>query len=62
MTRNCAPGRLLQTVDRRDARMIQRGEHVRLALEARHALGIMPNLSETTLIATSRPSYVSRAR
>jgi hypothetical protein len=34
-------GRLLQTVDRRDVRMIQRGEHVRLALEARHALGIM---------------------
>ena len=34
--------------------MIERGEHLRLALEAREAIGIGANDSGRTLIATSR--------
>ena len=54
---------LLEPVDRRDVRMIQRGEHLRLALEARQALGIAARTaSGRTLIATSRSKLrVARA-
>ena len=32
---------LFQAVDRRDVRMIQRGQQLRLAVEARHPLGVV---------------------
>ena len=32
--------RLLEAVDRGDVRVLERGEHLRLALEAREALGV----------------------
>ena len=57
------PSRLLDAVDRADVRMIERGQHARLALESRAAApDRSPNASGRTLIATSRPSRVSRAR
>src|SRR5262249_46325183 len=34
-------GALLHPINRCDIRMVQRGEHLRLALEARHAIGIL---------------------
>ena len=50
-------------VDRADVRVIQRGEHARLALEARAPLRVGDvNAGGRTLIATSRPSVVSCAR
>ena len=52
-----------EAVDRRDVRMVERRQHLRLALEARQALRIArPNASGSTLIATSRSSFASRAR
>ena len=57
-----APRRFLEAVDLRDVRMIERGEQARLALEARQALGIVATASGRTLMATSRSSFVSRAR
>ena len=56
------PVRLLEAVDRADVRMIQRGEHPRLALEAREPIRIAGERRGRTLIATSRPSFASRAR
>ena len=54
---------LLDAVDRRDVRMIQRREHLRLAREARQArLRPRPRLGAISLMATSRPSLVSVAR
>ena len=53
---------LLETVDVRDVRMIQRGERPRLAREPRERSGSLANESGRTLIATSRSSLVSRAR
>ena len=54
---------VLEAVDRGDVRMVQRGQHLRFALEARQR---DPDRARTTsgstLIATSRPSFVSRAR
>ena len=41
--------------------MIERGEHARLAFEAGEPVGLLPNSSGSVLIATSRPSVVSRA-
>ena len=52
--------RVFEAVDARDVRMIQRGEHLRFALEAGQALGIAARrASGRTLIATSRFSFVS---
>ena len=51
-----------EAVDARDVRVIQRGQHLRFALEPRQALGSAANASGRTLIATSRLSFVSRAR
>ena len=50
---------VLDAVDRGDVRMIERGEHLRFALEAREAVGIVGDRGGSTLIATSRPSLVS---
>ena len=61
-----SPGRdaagFFQAVDRRDIGMIERGQHLRFALESRHALGVAGEASGRTLSATSRFSLVSRAR
>ena len=46
----------------RDVGMIQRRERLGFALESREPLGIRANASGRTLIATSRPRFVSRAR
>ena len=52
-----------EAVDRGDVRVVERGEQLRLALEAGQALGIGRATSAgSTLIATSRPSFVSVAR
>ena len=54
---------VLDAVDRRDVRVVERREQARLALEAREPLGIGARTrAGSTLIATSRPSRVSRAR
>ena len=42
--------------------MIQRRQHLRFALEARHAVGVVGNAAGRTLMATSRFSLVSVAR
>ena len=47
---------------RGDVRMIQRREDFGFALEARDAVGVSAKTSRRTLMATSRPSRVSRAR
>ena len=53
---------LLEAVDRADVRVVERREHLRLALEARQALGVVRDVRGSTLIATSRDSRVSGAR
>ena len=53
---------LFEAVDGADVRMVQRREDLRLALEARQAVGSRANASGSILSATSRPSLVSRAR
>ena len=45
-----------------DVRMIERGQHLRFALEAREPIRIGGEGSGRTFSATSRPSFVSRAR
>ena len=53
----------LDTVDRADVWMIQGGEHPRFALESREAIRDRWRRARgRILIATSRPSFVSRAR
>ena len=51
-----------ETVDRRDVRMIERGEELRFALEACDAIRILRKRIWQTLIATSRFKRVSLAR
>ena len=53
---------VLQAVDRRDVRMIQRGQDFRLALEPREPLGIAATEAGSTLMATARFRLVSVAR
>jgi hypothetical protein len=48
--------------DRGDARVVERGEEVRFPPEAREALRVARQLGGSTLIASSRSSFVSRAR
>ena len=55
-------GRLLEAVDRAMLRMIERRQHPRFALEPRQPIGIGGEGGGRTLMATSRPSLVSRAR
>ena len=52
---------LFQPVDGADVGMVQRGEDLGLALEAGQTVGAV-NASGNTLSATSRSSFVSRAR
>ena len=52
----------LDTVNRGDIGMIQRRERTRFAIEPGQALRILSEASGRTFIATSRPSFVSRAR
>ena len=61
-TRNRVAARLLEAVDRGDMRMVERREHLRLALEPREPSGSAANRSGRTLMATSRSSRESRAR
>jgi len=42
--------------------VIERGEQTRLTLEARQPLGVARDAGRNTLIATSRPRFVSVAR
>ena len=53
---------VFEAVDRRNMGMIQRGEHVRFPLKAGEPLRTLHTSGSSTLIATSRPSRVSRAR
>ena len=53
---------LLSAVDLRDVGMIEGRERAGFAIEAGDALGIAGDGSGRTLIATSRCSFVSRAR
>ena len=53
----------LEAVDVRDVRMVERGERLRFALEPRQPLGIVRKRRRAaTFSATSRLSFVSRAR
>ena len=54
--------RLFDAVDGADIGVIQRGEHPRLALEAGEPPGWLVNSGGRILMATSRASFVSRAR
>ena len=56
------PPVVLQAIDLRDVRMVQRREDFGLALEARERSGSCAKSSGRTLRATSRLSFVSRAR
>ena len=49
-------------MNRADVGMIQRGGSARLPFESRNSDGSWPNPSGRTLIATSRPSFLSLAR
>ena len=51
-----------QAVDRADVRMVERGEQARFAREARRRSGSAVKCDGRILIATSRPSLLSRAR
>ena len=53
---------LFVTVERRDVRVIQRGQELRFTLEAVETFSDLGEIIGRTLIATSRPSLVSRAR
>ena len=53
---------VLQAIDRRDVRMIQRREHARFPFEPRETIGITRQRVRHTLMATSRPNLLSRAR
>jgi len=53
---------ILNTVDRRDIGMIERGEKMRLAAESRDAIAVDGEGIGQIFIATSRLSLVSRAR
>jgi hypothetical protein len=52
----------LEPVNLGDVRMIQCGERLRLAREARETLGIRRDSNGNSFKATSRASFVSRAR
>ena len=52
----------LRSVDCGDVRMVERGEHARFALESLQAIRIIGNAGGRSLMATSRPSLLSRAR
>ena len=52
----------LDAVDTTDMRMVQRREQLRLTREARVAFRIRANSAGSVLMATSRPSRVSRPR
>jgi hypothetical protein len=54
--------RLVEAVDRGDVRVVEGGEEVGFAAEPREALLVAREVGRRTLIATSRPSFVSRAR
>ena len=54
--------RLFDAVDVRDVGMIQRGERHRLTLNRPSRSGSLAKVSGRTLMATSRFSFVSRAR
>ncbi len=56
------PVRLLDRVDGDDPGVVERGEGLRLALEAGEPLGVPAISAGSTLRATSRPSFVSVAR
>ena len=56
------PVRVFEAVDVRDVGMVERRQHLRFAVEARQALRVVAKSSGRTLIATSRFSFVSRAR
>ena len=53
---------VLEPVNRADVRMVERGQHLRFALEAGQAFGIGREGSGRIFSATSRLSFVSRAR
>ena len=52
----------LEAMERRDVRVVERGEHARLALEARQALGVVRHLVEQELDRHLAAERVSRAR
>ena len=62
ITSACMPPIVFEAVDLRDVGMIQRREQSALRAEPREPLGIGGDGGSRTLIATSRSSFVSRAR
>ena len=54
--------RFLESVDRADVRVIERGQRARFAFEPREPAGSLVKACGRTLMATSRPSLPSRAR
>ena len=56
------PVGLFQSIDRADVRMVERRQQSRFTREAGATLGIGMKSDGRILIATSRPSFVSRAR
>jgi hypothetical protein len=54
--------RFLQSIDGSDVRMVQRRENRRLPRNRARRSPVVANSSGRTLIATSRPSFVSFAR
>jgi hypothetical protein len=57
-----AAARLLESVDRRDVRMVQRGKDLRFTPESREAIGVERERIGQHFQATSRARLVSRAR
>ena len=53
---------LFQAVDSRDVRVIQRRQRLGFTLEAREPISVVRDRLGRILIATSRSSFVSRAR
>ena len=62
MTRNGPASAVFEAVNVRDVRMVERGQHLRFAAEARQPFGSAATAGSSTLIATSRLSFgVARA-
>ena len=62
VTTRSRPDAFFKPVDARDVEMVQRREGLGFALEARESIRVVHERLGQDLIATSRSSFVSRAR